>query len=287
MKPALRNILVLLAAVLAAAAVWTLLSSSRTPQQTPPPVHMLTAASNLPAGLLLRESEFKWQAVPANAVPKDAIIQETPAVKSLPGSLLKNPIGVDQPILSSSIMSPNAPGFLSATLRPGMRAVSVAINDVSGNAGLIQPGDYVDLLLTQTLHNTTQSSSHSLASETIASSLRVIAVGSMFQRPKESDLSTPNPQARTVTLEVAPRTAEIVTLAAHLGDLSMSLRSFAVEQPDNQAGAGLDQQQMDLDSSAPSKGPVWAGDVSEATSSTDKPTSDLGSVQVLRGSTNA
>ena len=48
-----------------------------------------------------------------------------------------------------------------------MRAVSVAVDDVSGNAGLIQPGDYVDLLLTQQMERRTDSPDLAVSSETV------------------------------------------------------------------------------------------------------------------------
>lgn len=283
MKPAMRNfLLVLIGALILTIGIRISLVRDH-PQQAPAPIRVLVAAHDLPAGLLLRDSELNWQEMPAGSAPKNAILQNSPEFKTLQGALLHNPVAKGTPILSGDIISANAPGFLAASLKPGLRAVSVAINDVSGNAGLIQPGDYVDLLLTQAMHDS-KSAAHSVASETIATGLRVIAVGSALQRPKDSDAS-PNASARTVSLEVTPRAAEVITVAARLGDLSLVLRSFATNDP-QQASAGASIVADKLNATIPANGPVWAGDISQAARALTTGTPS-GSVQVLRGSDTA
>lgn len=279
MKPAMRNfLLVLIGALILTIAVRMSLGSKEQPKQADPPVRVLVAAHDLPAGMLLRDAELTWKDMPAGTQPKGAILQNSTAAKTLQGSLLHNPVTKGAPILSSDIISASDPGFLAASLKPGMRAVSVAINDVSGNAGLIQPGDYVDLLLTQSLQNS-KSAARSVASETIATGLRVIAVGSTLQRPKDSDISS-NTSARTVTLEVSPRAAEVISVAARMGDLSLVLRSFATNDP-TQAPDGAPDKPT-LSSSIPAEGPVWAGDISQAARAQATGNSD-NSVQILRG----
>jgi len=249
------------------------------------------------AGLLLRGSEFVSKAVAADAVPKDAIVQSSAQASALSGALLRHPLSRGAVITGGDVFSPNAPGFLAAALKPAMRAVSVAITDVSGNAGLIQPDDHIDLLLTQTLRDS-KSPSASVASETIATNIRVIAVGSSFKRQKDGADSTSGSgygPARTITLEVTPRAAEVIAVAARLGDLSMSLRSFAINDPkkSDDTASTLVSDSLQLNDS----GPVWAGDISQATRSIKPEKKDtppvIGEGQagkgvlVLRGSTDA
>jgi pilus assembly protein CpaB len=284
MKPAQRNlILLLLVAVMLAIAVRSFLAG-RQAQPVAGPVHVLVAAVDLPQGLLLRDSELSWQTLPANAVPPNAILQNSPEARNLTGALLHDPVAKGALVLSNDIISPTAPGFLAAALHPGRRAVSVAINEVSGNAGLIQPGDFVDLLLTQSLHDS-RSTAQSVAGETIATNMRVIAVGSTFQRPKDANNTSANVEARTVTLEVTPRAAEVVTVASHMGDLSLALRSFATEDPSDARGPQVVGDHLNLTSSAPANGPVWAGDISQADRAA--PAVAQGNVQIIRGSTQS
>lgn len=232
-------------------------SSRPGPAAPPPTVHIRAAAADLPDGLLLRDSDLVWKSVPRGQVPPGALVQSPTDEADLKGDLLRHAVRAGTPLGAADVISPSAPGFLAAALKPGMRAISVAVDDVSGNAGLIQPGDYVDVLLTQQMHTadgTQPEPQRSVESETIVERVRVLAVGSAFRRPKD-DAAAPNTQARTVTFELTPRSAEIVTVAAHLGSLSLALRSFATR--DRHAPAAEDVADLQTP-------PVWAGDVSRA-----------------------
>jgi pilus assembly protein CpaB len=222
--------------------------------------HVRAAAADLPDGLLLRDVDLVWKSVPRNQIPPGALVEgqsDASADNDLKGDLLRHAVRAGTVLGPADVISPNAPGFLAAALKPGMRAISVAIDDVSGNAGLIQPGDYVDVLLTQQMRAESGVSvppAHIVESETVAERVRVLAVGSAFRRPKD-DAAAPNTSARTVTFEVTPHSAQSITVAAHLGSLSLALRSFATR--DRLASDAEDVAQT-------RKPPVWAGDVSRA-----------------------
>lgn len=231
-------------------------AASRPGPAAPAPVeHVRAAAADLPDGLLLRDSDLVWKAVPRAEVPAGALVQSRAGENDLKGDLLRHAVRAGTPLGASDVISPSSPGFLAAALKPGMRAISVAIDDVSGNAGLIQPGDYVDVLLTQQLRSLTGAPvepQRSVESETVAGRVRVLAVGSAFHRPKD-DTAAPNTRARTVTFEVTPKGAQVITVASHLGSLSLALRSFATRERHT---AGVEEPAETLTA------PVWAGDVS-------------------------
>ncbi|MBA9896874.1 Flp pilus assembly protein CpaB [Burkholderia cepacia] len=212
------------------------------------------AAADLPEGLLLRDNDLAWKRMPRAQVPAGAFVESQPGA-DLKGALLRNRVGAGVPIRVENVIPAGAPDFLAAALQPGMRAISVPVDDVSGNAGLIQPGDFVDVLLTQQIGGSATSPG-TFEAETVVRRARVLAVGSEFQRAK-APASAPDAtaRARTVTLEVAPRTAQVVLVATRLGSLSLALRSFATS--DRRQPAGGDEQEADTQ-------PVWAGDVSRA-----------------------
>jgi pilus assembly protein CpaB len=216
------------------------------------------SAADLPEGLLLREEDLAWKEVPAQTLTPAAIIFGAPDAVELKGALLRHPMKSGTVIVAGDVILPDAPGFLAATLKPDMRAVSVAVDDVSGNAGLIQPGDYVDLLLTQQMNGKTNSYERSVSSETVVEHVRVLASGTEISRPTPEGSSGRNNRARTVTLEVTPRMGQVVAVAAHLGSLSLELRSFATSARDPLVAGSA------LSASQPGPGPVWAGDVSRA-----------------------
>jgi pilus assembly protein CpaB len=228
------------------------------PAKPPAMVRIRAAAADLPDGLLLRDSDLAWKSVARSDAPTGALVEGQPDAADLKGDLLRHAVHAGAPLGASDVISPSSPGFLAAALKPGMRAISVAIDDVSGNAGLIEPGDYVDVLLTQQIATTagaTNASDRTVETETIAERVRVLAVGTAFKRPKDDDTkpSTANARARTVTFEVTPRSAEVVTVAAHLGSLSLALRSFATR--DRTASQAEDVIE-------PQTPPMWARDVS-------------------------
>src|ERR1700722_20299247 len=138
---------------------------------------VLVSAADLPQGLLLRDEDLGWKAVPTADVPQGAIVSGAPDALELKGALLRHAAASGTVLVAEDVILPSAPGFLAATLKPEMRAVSVAVDGVSGNAGLIQPGDYVDLLLTQQMDRRTDLPDLAVASETVVEHVRVLAVG--------------------------------------------------------------------------------------------------------------
>jgi pilus assembly protein CpaB len=228
------------------------------PAKPPAMVNIRAAAADLPDGLLLRDSDLVWKRVPRSDAPQGALVEGQPDAVDLKGDLLRHTVHAGTPLGPADVISPSSPGFLAAALKPGMRAISVAIDDVSGNAGLIEPGDYVDVLLTQqisTSPNAASTSDRTVETETVAERVRVLAVGTAFTRPKDDDKkpTAANSRARTVTFEVTPRGAEVVTVAAHLGSLSLALRSFATRDRNAVQAEDVIEPQTE---------PVWARDVS-------------------------
>jgi pilus assembly protein CpaB len=212
------------------------------------------SSADLPQGLLLRDDDLRWKAVATSEIPPNAVISGAPGAIEMKGALLRHPVTAGTVLIADDVILPSSPGFLAATLKPDMRAVSVAVDDVSGNAGLIEPGDYVDLLLTQQMDRRTDSPDLAVSSETVVEHVRVLAAGTDIQRPKSDNVPDINNRVRTVTLEVTPRMGEVVAVAARLGSLSLALRSFATETRAPQDSAA----------SSPDLAPVWAGDISRA-----------------------
>jgi pilus assembly protein CpaB len=279
-KIALLFVLALLVALIVRVAVT---SASQAPKPAVVTERVRVSAADLPQGLLLRDDDLAWKALPANSVPSHAVVEGARDALQLKGALLRHPVPAGTVLVSDDVILPGDPGFLAATLKPGMRAISVAVDDVSGNAGLIQPGDYVDVLLTQQLDRKTESPGYSVSSETVVEHVRVLASGSEIVRPKSSGSATDfGNRVRTVTLEVTPHMGEVVSVAAHLGSLSLALRAFATEHPDPASAAPGPLTQTVADAppearrgpsaeqgaSAPGSAgdvrPVWAGDISRA-----------------------
>jgi pilus assembly protein CpaB len=135
----------------------------------------------------------------------------------------------------------------AAVLRPGTRAISIGVDVVTGAAGLIWPGDLVDLILTQELNASDAPVGRRVIGETILVEVRVIAVDQQFTQGAGAE-GAPSRIARTVTLEVTSDQAEYVAVASRLGRIALTLRAM---EPSVVTDVGGGQ-------------PVFSGDVSPA-----------------------
>ncbi|HET6521570.1 MAG TPA: Flp pilus assembly protein CpaB [Geminicoccaceae bacterium] len=195
---------------------------------------VLVAGEDLPVGAFIKPGAVRWQRWPTGELPGTYFVRDRSGVDAVVGAVVRRGIAKGEPLTEGGVVKPGDRGFLAAVLEPGMRAVSVPIDDTSGNAGLIFPGDRVDLILTQVLADDGGGPKR-LASETALESLRILAMGR--RTTDDSSVSTDG-RSRTATLEVTPGQAEAVALLTDLGKLSLSLRSLA--QPEGAAAAALE-----------------------------------------------
>ena len=210
--------------------------------QVAPPVEeqieVLSAAGNLPPGTLIQASDLAWQPWP-KANLSDSFVskphdmpgdQSTALMNTIAGSVVRLGIGKGQPIVAGAIIKPGEKGFLAAILAPGKRAMTINISSSTGGAGLIVPGDRVDVLLSQAVKfkQKTGEESDRRATETYIPDLRLIAVDQKVNvDPKEPIVG------RTATLEVTPHQAEMLALGEDLGRMSLSLRSVQSDPTDS------------------------------------------------------
>lgn len=184
---------------------------------------VLVAAHPIHAGSLLKPGDLGAKDVPIPQVAAmDLIPDKSGARRALIGAMARHSLGKGDSVSNSDVMRPGDHGFLAAVLHPGMRAVSIAVDNTTGSAGLIWPGDHVDLILTQTLNGPGVPTGHQVAAETVLSDIRVLAID---QQIVEGAAPTASGSQRTVTLEVTPEQAEKISVAMRLGRLSLAVRS--------------------------------------------------------------
>jgi len=199
---------------------------------------VLVAAGAIPAGGFVGPRSLTWQDWPDVAVPESYIERGEAEIADFEGAVARRDLLPGEPVTSEILVRPGERGFLAAVLEPGMRAVSVPIDEATGNAGLVFPGDRVDLVLAQRLDRGAGAGS---ASEVVVRNVRVLAVGRRLSAAGEQgELSSA--KERTVTLEVTPEGAKRVALAQELGRLVLSLRSLArdTSEPPGEAAAAAD-----------------------------------------------
>jgi pilus assembly protein CpaB len=156
-------------------------------------------------------------------VPAGARRDSPQARAELFGAMVRQTLLQHQVVLPADVMRPGDHGFLAAVLTPGRRATSVGVDAVSGTAGLIWPGDHVDLILTEEVADPKVPGARRIAAETVLKDVRVIAIDQQLVQGGNQAAGA-EPASRTVTLEVTPEDAEKVNVAARLGKLSLAVR---------------------------------------------------------------
>jgi pilus assembly protein CpaB len=214
----------------------------------PAQVAILTVAHTVNAGNLLKSEDLTSADLSAAATPDGGLPDKPDVRRDLVGGMVRHSLSAGDVLRAADVMRPGDHGFLAAVLQPGMRAVTVGVDAVSGTAGLIWPGDRVDVILTQQMDEASLPPGRRVAAETVLQNVRVIAIDRLLVEGAVS--GAPQTEgARTVTLEVTAEQAERVQVAGRIGRLSLTVRS--ADQPVAQT----------LHTETP---PIWAGDVSRA-----------------------
>src|SRR5476651_1793600 len=153
--------------------------------------------------------EVPW---PSDAVPTGAFANINDIVSGGRRVVLAA-IEANEPVLALKITGAGQRATLSALVKPGMKAVTIRVNDVEGVGGFVLPGDHVDVVLTR------QIDKGSATTEIVLQNTRVLAVD---QTADERAFKAA--VAKSVTLEVDTIEAQKVWLASSVGSLSLLLR---------------------------------------------------------------
>src|SRR5947208_9821845 len=181
---------------------------------TIPTKPVVVAAADLDVGATLTREDVKIIDWPANAVPAGAITDPKDAV----GRGLILPVIQWEPLLPNKLASTEAGGGLPPAIPPGLRAVSVRVNEVIGVAGYVLPGTRVDVVATVTATGGVSE----VTSKVVLTNVQVLAAGTKIER--DTDKNKPIPVS-VVTLLVDPEEAERLTLASTEGKIQLALRN--------------------------------------------------------------
>lgn len=175
---------------------------------------VVVAASDLSIGVELTTDHVRIIQWPANAVPQDVISDP----KEVVGRGLIMPVIQNEPILPMKLASKEAGAGLPPAIPPGLRALSVRVNEIIGVAGYVVPGTRVDVVALVSPTNQQQD----MTSKVILTNVQVLAAGTKL----EQDVEGKKPMAVTVvTLLVNPDESERLTLAANEGKIQLALRN--------------------------------------------------------------
>ena len=210
----------------------------RAQEPAPREVQVLVAARELEALSVIEASALTTRALPADAAPAEALTDPAQVI----GKVLLRPLGEGE-LLSSELLAREGSGVhVASTLRPGMRAVSIALSDSMGLEGLLYPGSVVDVIASMRLRDEPGESAGPV-SMTLLQGVFVLAVGprTVVSEPAGGARSAPSAGRRrpSVTLLVDLKQAEALKLAMQEGSVSLVLRNPTDDTVQEVAGTSL------------------------------------------------
>lgn len=191
-------------------------------------VKVLVATRDLEVGERLRYGDMAEADIPRKAWTTQHSSPEDRTL--LTGQLVKYTIKEGEPILHSCLEGVVDVGILDK-IEVGMRTVTVSVTETSSVAGMIEPGDLVDIFLTYTPAHFAEEALRREGqprmvpvTKTIPlmSRVKVIAVG---QRIFPGGAEERERGYSTVTLAVEPQAAALLIHAQGQGQLVLSLRN--------------------------------------------------------------
>jgi pilus assembly protein CpaB len=205
------GILALALGGLLSSAVYRSLKSTTT-RTTGPEVDVAVAADDILVGTKVSEGDIKLIKLPSTDLPAGVFHSKTKIVNR--GAVQS--IAKGEFILTSKLAGENSGAGLPSLIPPGMRAVSVRVNEVIGVAGFVTPGTRVDVLLTGT-----PPGGNGAMITTVLQNVLVLASGQKLERSTTGEAQN----AQVVTLEVTPEDAQKLTLASQEGKIQLALRN--------------------------------------------------------------
>jgi len=177
-------------------------------------VEIVVAARDLPIGTRIEAGAVKLARWSRDSLPPGAMTDLASAI----GGVAKDRFGENEPVVADKLFSGQKSGGVLPLLIPaGMRAMSVAVDEVSDVSGFILPGSKVDVLVSVTQ---TQGNQKPFA-KLVLQNVSVLAVAQQLDNGKDE------PQlVKVVTLLVAPDEVERLGLAANEGTLRLALRNY-------------------------------------------------------------
>lgn len=175
-----------------------------------PTVPVVVSARAIPLGTRLQTSDLRIVNWPASQPVQGSFSKIADCVnRAAITSFVEN-----EPLLEGKLAPRDGGAGLSATIPPGMRAVSVSVNDVIGVAGFVVPGTMVDVLVTGSMGSGN-------VTRTILENVRVLAAGQKVEQDREGKPQT----VPVITLLVSPEDANQLTMASTQGRIQLALRN--------------------------------------------------------------
>lgn len=187
------------------------LQTAQAPDET---TTVMVAARDMWQGITIEAGDLAMIELPPEYVPESVLRQPEQAVGRVPRERILS----QEFIREERLADPEAGVGLNAIIPRGMRAISINISDGSAVSGFLNPGNYVDVLVT-----ISGDESREAETNTLLQAVTVLAVNNRLGN--SSSESTGDRSKASVTVAVTPDLAEKLTHAVAQGTVTMTLRN--------------------------------------------------------------
>jgi len=187
------------------------LQTAQAPDET---TTVMVAARDMWQGITIEAGDLAMIELPPEYVPESVLRQPEQAVGRVPRERILS----QEFIREERLADPEAGVGLNAIIPRGMRAISINISDGSAVSGFLNPGNYVDVLVTIEGDENREAETN-----TLLQAVTVLAVNNRLGNSTSE--STGDRSKASVTVAVTPDLAEKLTHAVAQGTVTMTLRN--------------------------------------------------------------
>lgn len=192
------------------------------------PIEVVIASKDLQEGTTLEPSHVKMATIPERFVQPYAVR----APREVVGKVAAVPIAEGEQVLLNKLrrVEDTPVGSTLSSLMPkGRRAVTIAVDSLTGVGGFVRPGDVVDLMWTLKLPPEAGQKDGQVITLTLFQDVPVLAIGGDMtgrraQPAASSEGSSKEPREFTVTAALTPQEIAFLLFAREQGRIQLSLR---------------------------------------------------------------
>lgn len=188
-------------------------------------IRIVAAAQDLPSGTVIKPADVGSLAVFKNSVGGHAVMPGEQHM--LFGRKLLFKVNAREPIFWSHVEGGAAGAAgLAPIVKPGMRALSLAVSGAEAVSGMIQPNDRVDILGTFSFPSRDVPGDMETSTLTILQDVTVLAAGQRLAKNQVAPRRAGRSGYSTITVEVTPRESELLVFTQQMkGSLTLALRN--------------------------------------------------------------
>ncbi|WP_077623197.1 Flp pilus assembly protein CpaB [Sediminibacillus massiliensis] len=180
-----------------------------TAAEEPAMVSVVTASQDLEENQQINEESIALVEMPEEQVHPQAIKDSEAVIGKFTATAIKS----GETIMTHRLQQQEEAAMISKKVQEGFRAVSISVDFVKSVSNLIEPGDFVDVVLTE---------EETAETEVVLEDVKVLAVGQRMVEKKEGEAPV---EYAAVTLELKPKDSVEVIEASSKGILHLVLHS--------------------------------------------------------------